>query len=94
MPASSDETPGAGFVVFSVIMPYLCLSLCLWLPGQKLPDCLSADGLVPRGTKLPFFLGKAPALVEFSLFAYGCSAARGRGRGRGRKEGSASLEEA
>ncbi|KAG7220150.1 hypothetical protein INR49_027990 [Caranx melampygus] len=35
-------------------------------PTTRLPDCLSAYGLVPQGTKLLFFLGKAPTLPEFS----------------------------
>lgn len=55
----------ASFIFSSMIMPYHALPV-LSPPGQRLPDCLSACGLVPQGTKLPFFLGKAPTLPEFS----------------------------
>lgn len=74
-----------------MIMPYRSLSRSLthWLPGQRLPDCLSAYGLVPQGTKLPFFLGKAPTLPEFSLRLR----VQGREGGEEREEGRESIEE-
>lgn len=42
-----------------------CFLLCLgaWSGVTR----LSASGLLPQGTKLLFFLGKAPTLLEFSL---------------------------
>lgn len=59
----------------------LSLSLLCSLPGQSLPNCLSGYGFVPQGTKLPFFLGKAPTLPEFSPRLR----VAGQGGGRGRK---------